>query len=79
MRGGIISEHDECLDGRRVFDEVRGGSRKESFYLYSNEGDSKEVLCDNTEQFMNVLKLVRAMCPEERLVYAEPLSGKNEV
>ena len=52
---------------------------KKAFYLYSNEGDEKEVLCDNTEQFMNVLKLVRSMCPEGRLVYAEPLSGKNEV
>ena len=46
---------------------------KKTFYLYSNEGDEKEVVCDNTEQFMNVLKLVRVMCPEERLVYAEPL------
>ena len=52
---------------------------KKAFYLYSNEGDSKEVLCDNTEQFMNVLELVRATCPEGRLVYAEPLSGKNEL
>ena len=52
---------------------------KKTFYLYSNEGDTKEVNCDNTEQFMNVLNLVRATCPEERLVYAEPLSGKNEV
>ena len=46
---------------------------KKNFYLFSNEGDEKELVCDNTEQFMNVLKLVRAMCPEERLVYAEPL------
>ena len=52
---------------------------KKAFYLYSNEGDSKEVLCDNTEQIMNVLELVRATCPEGRLVYAEPLSGKNEL
>ena len=52
---------------------------KKTFYLYSNEGETKEVNCDNTEQFMNVLNLVRATCPEERLVYAEPLSGKNEV
>ena len=52
---------------------------KKTFYLYSNEGDTKEVNCDNTDQFMNVLNLVRATCPEERLVYAEPLSGKNEV
>ncbi len=47
-----------------------------TFYLYSNEGDQKEVVCDNTEQFMNVLKLVRAMCPEDRLVYAEPLTNE---
>ena len=52
---------------------------KKTFYIYSNEGETKEVNCDNTEQFMNVLNLVRATCPEERLVYAEPLSGKNEV
>ena len=44
---------------------------KKTFYIYSNEGDSKEVVCDNTEQFMNVLSVVRAMCPEDRLVYTE--------
>ena len=52
---------------------------KKTFYLYSNEGDTQEVVCNNTNEFMNVLNLVRATCPEERLVYAEPLSGKNEV
>ena len=51
---------------------------KKTFYLYSSEGDTKEVNCDDTEQFMTVLKLVRATCPEERLVYPEPLSGKND-
>ena len=50
-----------------------------TFYLYSSEGDTKQVDCDNVEEFMNVLQLVRATCPEERLVYADPLSGKNEV
>ena len=50
-----------------------------TFYLYSSEGDTKKVDCDNVEEFMNVLELVRATCPEERLVYADPLSGKNEV
>ena len=51
---------------------------KKTFYLYSNEGDTKEVVCNNTNEFMNVLNLVRATCPEERLVYADPLSGKME-
>ena len=50
-----------------------------TFYLYSSEGDTKQVDCDNVEEFMNVLQLVRATCPEERLVYTDPLSGKKEV
>ena len=52
---------------------------KRTFYLYSSEGVTKQVDCNNVEEFMNVLELVRATCPEERLVYADPLSGKNEV
>ena len=44
---------------------------KKTFYLYSNEGDTKEIVCDNTEQFMNVLSVVRATCPEDRLVYTD--------
>ena len=57
-----------------VVDPVR-----RTFYLYSSEGDTKQVDCDNVEEFMNVLELVRATCPDDRLVYADPLSGKNEV
>ena len=48
---------------------------KKTFYLYSNEGQSKEVVCDNTEQFMNVLEIVRSTCPEGRLVYTEPIAS----
>ena len=46
---------------------------KKTFYLYSNEGDRKEVVCDNIEQFMNGLEVVRATCPEDRLVYTDPI------
>ena len=56
-----------------VVDPVR-----RTFYLYSSEGDTKQVDCDNVQEFMNVLELVRATCPEDRLVYADPLSGKIE-
>ena len=49
---------------------------KRTFYLYSSEGDKKSVECDTGDEFMNVLELVRATCPEDRLVYTEPLSGK---
>ena len=44
---------------------------KKTIYLYSNEGDTKKVVCDDTEQFMNVLNVVRATCPEDRLVYTD--------
>ena len=57
-----------------VVDPVR-----RTFYLYSSEGDTKQVNSDNVEQFMNVLELVRATCPDDRLVYADPLSGKNDL
>lgn len=46
---------------------------KRTFYLYSNEGDEKEVTCESMEQFMNVLTFVRDTCPEERLSYSNPL------
>ncbi len=49
---------------------------KRTFYLYSSQGDKKEVVCDTVDEFMNVLELVRATCPDDRLVYTEPLSGK---
>ena len=53
---------------------------KKTFYLYSNEGDTKEVVCDNTDEFMNVLELVRSTCPEGRLVYTDPIAqGKTDV
>ena len=49
---------------------------KRTFYLYSSEGDKKLVVCETVDEFMNVLELVRATCPEDRLVYTEPLTGK---
>ena len=48
-----------------------------TFYLYSNEGEEKVVNCDTVQQFMDVLEVVRDTCPEERLIYAEPLSEKR--
>ena len=46
---------------------------KRTVYLYSNEGDTKEVTCDTVEEFMNVLDFVRAAVDEETLSYANPL------
>ncbi len=46
---------------------------KRKFYLYSNEGQKKSITCDTVEEFMGVLKVVRATCPEERLSYSNPI------
>ena len=40
---------------------------------YSSEGDEKVVKCDTVDEFMNVLNLVRETCPEDVLVYSDPL------
>jgi hypothetical protein len=45
-------------------------SRK--FYLYSSEGNEKVVECENIEQFMNVLEVVRDQVNEDNLVYSDP-------
>lgn len=46
---------------------------KRSFYLYSNEGEKRVVNCDNTDEFMNVLELVRTITPDDALSYTDPL------
>ena len=46
---------------------------KRTVYLYSNEGDEKQVFCETVEQFMNVLELVRATVSEDTLSYANPI------
>ena len=49
------------------------GPVKRTFYLYSNEGQKKSITCDTVEEFMGVLKVVRATCPEDRLSYSNPI------
>ena len=46
---------------------------KRTVYLYSNEGDTKEVSCESVDEFMNVLQYVRDHVSEETLSYANPL------
>ena len=46
---------------------------KRTFYLYSSEGQNKSIKCDTVEEFMGVLKVVRATCPEQRLSYTTPI------
>jgi hypothetical protein len=58
---------DEYLT-RCVVDPLR-----RTVYLYSNDGNEKQVSCETVEQFMNVLEFVRATVDEETLSYANPL------
>lgn len=46
---------------------------KRTFYIYSSEGDNKEIVCDTVDQFMDVLEVIRNTCPKDTLVYAKPL------
>jgi len=43
------------------------------FYLYSSEGSEKIVECENVNQFMNVLEVVRNQVSEDCLAYSDPL------
>ena len=53
---------------------------KRSFYLYSSEGEKRVVNCDNTDEFMNVLELVRTITPDDALSYTDPLMwGKSNL
>ncbi len=61
------NEEDEYVT-RCIVDPMKRNVR-----LLSSHGDEKEVDCENLEEFMNILELVRAVVPEEVLVYVNPL------
>ena len=42
-----------------------------TFRLFSNEGGEQIVECDNMDEFMNVLELVRAVVDEDVVAYSE--------
>ena len=59
------NENDEHLT-RVVIDTC-----SRTFRLYSNEGGEMIVECDNMEEFMNVLELVRAVVDDDVVAYSE--------
>ena len=61
------NEDDEYLT-RVVID-----TNARTFYMYSNVGTKREICCEETHQFMDVLELVRAVCEDHIVVYTEPL------
>lgn len=46
---------------------------KKKVYIYSNEGSEKEVSCDTSEEFMNVLSYIRETLDDSLLSYVNPL------
>jgi hypothetical protein len=42
-----------------------------SILLTADDGSEKMVECDTVEEFMNVLDFIRAIVPDDRIVYAE--------
>ena len=44
-----------------------------TFYMYSNEGDTKEIPVDTADQFMDVLEIVRGVCDPDIVHYTEPV------
>jgi hypothetical protein len=44
------------------------------FYLYSSEGNEKTIDCDTSEQFMDVLEMVKILLDDsDCLAYTNPL------
>ncbi len=62
------TEDDEAWITRCVVDPVR-----RTVSLYSNEGGEKHVECEEVEEFMNVLSLVRKIMPDDIVTYVSPL------
>ena len=46
---------------------------KRKVYLYYEGGDKKTIDCDTVQEFMNVLRFVRATASEDVISYAEHL------
>ena len=46
---------------------------KRTVYLYSSDGNEKQVSCETVQEFMNVLDFVRSTDDENTLSYANPL------
>ena len=63
----------ECVDGI-VIDVCA-----KTFLLKSDEGNSKPVTCETTEEFMNVMKVVTDQADPEIIQYADlSIYGKTK-
>lgn len=66
-------EHDDEEYLTRVVVDVC----KRMFYLYSNEGTYREVECETTDQFMDVLELVRGVVDDDIVHYSASIVAEQ--
>jgi glycerol-3-phosphate responsive antiterminator len=45
---------------------------RRTFILHSNEGNSKTANCETSEEFMDVIEVIRAVLPEKIIKYVQP-------
>ena len=57
--------NDECVESIMIDVCAR------TFLLESDEGTKKRVVCDTTEQFMNIMKFVNKTADPELVTYAD--------
>jgi hypothetical protein len=66
-----MNNSQECVDSI-IIDVCR-----KSFLLFSDEGNTKQVTCETTEQFMNVLEVVTSNLKPEEIKYSDILVYEN--
>ena len=61
----VKSDNDEYLT-RVVIDTCA-----RTFYMYSNEGDARIIMCDSIDEFMTVLELIRRVVDDNIIAYSD--------
>lgn len=51
---------------------------RRAFYITSNLGDDREIVCDTVEEFFNIKEVID-ICPEfdVKVIYVDPLVSQN--
>ena len=47
-----------------------------NFYMYSNEGGKRKIICDSVDEFMTVLELVRTVVDKDIIAYSDAVVKK---
>jgi hypothetical protein len=66
-----MNNSQECVDSI-IIDVCR-----KSFLLFSDEGNTKQVTCETSKQFMDVLEVVTSNLKSEEIKYSDILVYEN--